>query len=63
MTTVTDEEIEKMLDGMGEMFYTLPNPEREPKRFAAAVKMFNYIEKQKNRDPYEEANTIHNLTA
>lgn len=44
---MTEEELNKVLDEMFEIWETLPSPVHEPKRFAAAVKMFKYFMKQK----------------
>lgn len=40
---MTDDELEKILKEMQEMFsQPLPNPEQEPRRFAYYVKLYQY---------------------
>jgi len=40
---MSEEELEKTIDEMETMLGMLPNPEHEPKRFAAYVKLFKYL--------------------
>jgi hypothetical protein len=42
MTTLTDEQIYKVMEEMEKMFGSLPNPEHEPIRFRHLVKLYYY---------------------
>lgn len=39
---MTDEELNKIIDEMFDIFGTLPNPEQEPIRFKHYIKLYRY---------------------
>jgi hypothetical protein len=53
LDTLTDAELNDAIDEMYRMFETIPNPEQEPKRFAAYVKLCRHLRPAKVAEPAE----------